>query len=472
MALHPATSKPEPLLAELERAKAAAEAANEAKSRYLVAVSHEIRSPLNAIYGYAQLLERGDEVTRAEAGAAIRRSVDHLTNLAESLLEISQVENGVLKIRSGVVDIRVLLGQIVSMFRAQAIAKGITLTLSVSNTLPALVKTDQRRLKQVLINLVSNAIKYTVTGSVQIAATYRNQVATIDVVDTGVGIEKDDLERVFEPFERGHSSDIQSQPGIGLGLTLTRVLVQVLGGDITAKSTPGEGSCFRLKLMLSSVAPADPDGARANVEDAQEPRRTILIIEDDAAQRATMRSLLQPLNVTVHTASTGMIGIDLAARYSPDVVLLDIDMPGISGWETAERLRRAHGAALKIIMVSANVSDMDARQPGGSPHDAVLAKPIAFDTLSAMLHLQLGLAHGGAAIEAPVGFGAPAGARPYLDRLQHLAQIGHVLGFEELLAQLEQDVPGAASFVAAMREHMRTFDFASIIQRIENARSR
>jgi CheY-like chemotaxis protein len=169
-----------------------------------------------------------------------------------------------------------------------------------------------------------------------------------------------------------------------------------------------------------------------------------------------------------------MEGIDLAARCSPDVVLLDIEMPGIDGWETAHRLRRAHGSALKIIMVSANVIDMDGRDPNGHSHDAFLAKPIAFDALSATLQRQLGLQwdHATQASSLPQESSAgplPVEARPYMERLRHLAQIGHVLGFEKLLAEFEHVVPGTALLGAAMREHLRTFDFDSIIERIANA---
>lgn len=467
---------PDPAVAELLRAKAAAEAANEAKSRYLVAISHEIRSPLNAIYGYAQLLERGDAVTGAEAGAAIRRSVEHLTNLAESLLEISHVESGVLRIHSDVIDIRTVLEQIVSMFRAQAMAKGLSLDLNVSNRLPSLVKTDQKRLKQVLINLVSNAIKYTEAGSVEVVVGYRNEVATIDVVDTGIGIVAADRERVFEPFERGNSRDVQSQPGIGLGLAITRVLVQVLGGDITVTSTPGEGSRFRVKLMLSSATPVLGDAAGHRVEGYQGARRTVLIIEDDPAQRAALQALLTSLNFLVHSAATGLEGIDVAARHSPDIVLLDIDMPGINGWETAERLRNARGPELKIVMASAGIDDTEIHDPDGHAYDAIIAKPIAFDALfTTMQKLGLQWNHATQISPAPGPDGAsPVAAemRPCLAQLRQTALTGHVLEFESQLGAFEQAFPAAASLAAVLRAHLDSFDFGSIIEKIENAGAR
>ena len=199
---------------ELARAKEAAEAANAAKTRYLVAVSHEIRSPLNAIYGYAQLLEREDGIPPVEAGSVIRRSAEHLTNLVEGLLDISRIESGLLKLRQDVVRLPALLDHVVDMFRMQAAAKGLTLDYEVEGRLPPFVRTDEKRLRQILINLLSNAIKYTDKGGATLTIRYRSQMAQVDVTDTGIGIAPEDLDRIFEPFERGRSLDsaMQSDP--------------------------------------------------------------------------------------------------------------------------------------------------------------------------------------------------------------------------------------------------------------------
>lgn len=467
----------DPAVVELHRAKAAAEAANEAKSRYLVAVSHEIRSPLNAIYGYAQLLERGDAVTSAEAGAMIRRSVDHLTNLAESLLEISRIESGVLKIQADAIDIRSLLEQVVSMFRAQALNKNLYVRLNLCDHLPKVVKTDEKRLRQILINLVSNAIKYTETGGVDVDVRYRNQVATIQVIDTGIGIDPDDAERVFEPFERGRSSKAQSQPGIGLGLTITRVLAWVMGGEIRVTSTGSGGSCFALKLMLPpSIAPVDAVPAR-RIESYQGTRRIVLIIEDDPAQTAAMQSLLSSLDFIVFCASTGLEGVELAARCIPDLVLLDVQMPGIDGWETAQRLRRAHGQALKIVMMSASRTGSAAVDRDSAVQDAFVAKPVHFDALLAAMQDQLGLRWNDATLESsskrePAASTVPTDARPYLKRITDYAQIGHVLGVEKELAALELAVPAATSFTLVLKEHARDFDFAKLVKKIADVGER
>jgi DNA-binding response OmpR family regulator/nitrogen-specific signal transduction histidine kinase/DNA-binding CsgD family transcriptional regulator len=398
--------------ADLGRAKAVAEAANEAKSRYLVSVGHEIRSPLNAIYGYAQLLERGDDLSPNEAGAVIRRSAEHLTNLVESLLEISRIESGVLTISSDVVDVRVLLGQVADMFRVQAQAKQLYLRLQIDARLPRFVKTDEKRLRQILINLVSNAVKYTSVGGIEIVVGYRNHVADVKVSDTGIGIATDDIERIFEPFERGGSRDVQVQPGIGLGLAITRVLARVMGGDLDATSTLGEGSSFRLRLMLAP-ARATHDASfcdEGRISGYLGARRSVLIIDDDPAQSAVLQSVLRPLGFQVHVAMSGSEGLALAARCTPDLVLLDVQMTGMNGWDTRDTLRARLGGGLKIVMVSANVEEL--RSKSGDPAIPVISKPFDFATLLTVIATQLQLTWERTSTKPPRGEKASVEPRP------------------------------------------------------------
>ena len=462
-------------LAELQRAKVSAEAANEAKTRYLVAVSHEIRSPLNVIYGYAQLLERDDTLSGAEVGTIIRRSAEHVTNLVEGLLEISRIESGVLTIRSDLIDIRGLLDHIVDMFRMQASAKGLALTLDIDDRLPAQVKADEKRLRQILINLVSNAIKYTQSGSVAVKVRYRSQVADIEVRDTGIGFAEGDLDRVFEPFERGDSAEAQNQPGIGLGLAITRVLASVLGGDIAVESTPGVGSSFRFRIML----PAPMVASRAPVQGARitgyaGPPRTVLVIDDDPAQRAILQALLAALGFVVHTAANGTEGLLLADRIPADIVLLDIQMPGMSGWDVAARLRTTHGAALRIVMVSADVHELHIGGESRSNHNAFVTKPVELDALISLIGTQLDLHWDEAVVpdlaETPAALAPlPAAALPFLDRLRDLARIGHLRGLEDALDMFEQTIPTAAPLVAALRRQLSDLDLGSLQKTLDDA---
>ena len=468
---------PATLIAELRRAKDAAEAANLAKTRYMVAVSHEIRSPLNAIHGYAQLLERGGAVTPAEAGGAIRRSSEHLTNLVEGLLEISRIESGVVKVRSDAVQLPNLLAHVIDMFRVQADAKGLELRYEVHSRLPDHVRTDEKRLRQILINLLSNAVKYTNAGSVRLSIAYRSQVATLDIEDTGIGIAAGDLERVFEPFERGSAPEVALQPGVGLGLAITRMLTQILGGNITATSKPGQGSCFRLRLFLPEPheRPAHV-AARGQLTGYAGPRRSVLVIDDDHAQVFVLEALLHQLGFDVHAARNGAEGLALAQSLRPDLVLLDIHMPDASGWDVAERLRAAHGKALRIIIVSASANEFREDAHGEPSHDAFVSKPVDQKALLAEISRQLDLAWNPvddlpelatAAVPTSAPDPGPGETREWMERIRHLARVGHIRGVEAALAEFEATVPSSAPTVGAMRQYARNFDLQSLLKLID-----
>ena len=459
--------------AELLRAKEVAEAANAAKTRYLVAVSHEIRSPLNAIYGYAQLLERDDAIPPIEAGGVIRRSAEHVTNLVEGLLDISRIESGVLKLRQDVVRLPALLDHIVEMFRMQATAKGLSLDYRVEGRLPAFVRTDEKRLRQILINLLSNAIKYTDTDGATLTVRYRSQMALVDVVDTGIGIAADDLERIFEPFERGSAPESALQPGIGLGLSITRLLARILGGEVTVSSELGRGSRFRLQILLPEpMTPPVGVPAYDRVVGYRGDSKTILVIDDNFAQQTVVQHLLRPLNFVVFAATSGADGLALAERCAPDLVLLDIQMPGSSGWEVAARLRAALGRSLRIVMVSANAHEFRAGNDGQSAHDAFLSKPVDLDALLDTIGHQLGLAWIVADDRAPdlghASAALPAAAEPFLDRLRHHVKLGHVRAIETALAELEAAVPDSAGAVADMRRLLGAFDLRSLARRLDD----
>lgn len=460
---------------DLQRAKEAAEAANAAKTRYLVAVSHEIRSPLNAIYGYAQLLERDGAISASEAGGVIRRSAEHLTNLVEGLLEISRIESGVLKVRTDIVQLPVLLDHVVDMFRMQAEAKGIALRLEVKGRLPRFVRTDEKRLRQILINLLSNAIKYTREGSATLSITYRSQVAEVDIVDTGIGIAPDDLERIFEPFERGSLPEAVLQPGIGLGLAITRVLARILGGEIEVISTLGEGSRFRLSIFLPEPFTVPGDAAEySRVVGYDGPRRTILVVDDQQSQIIVLDSLLRQLGFVVYAACNGSEGLALAERCRPDLVLLDIQMPGISGWETAARLRAAYGNAMRIVLVSANAHEVANVSDHAANHDAYVSKPVDLEALIAVIGRELKLNWQVAgdrplhpAMEPPQPL--PAETAQLVAQIRQLAKAGHIRAVEAALAELEAKVPNTSSAVAAMRDHVRNFDLRSLIKLLDGS---
>lgn len=462
------------MTAELQRAKDAAEAANEAKTRYLVAVSHEIRSPLNAIYGYAQLLERDGAICAGEAGGVIRRSAEHLTNLVEGILEISRIESGVLELRSEVVEFPNLLAHVMDMFRMQAKAKGLELRFEPIGRLPRFVRTDEKRLRQILINLLSNAVKYTHQGSVTLSVSYRSQVAEIQISDTGVGILPDDLELIFDPFERGSSPEAAGQPGIGLGLAITRALARILGGEVVATSTPGAGSRFNLSIFLPE--PFTPPGDAADYQHVvgyQGPRRTVLLVDDDLSQINILGSLLRQLGFVVYAACGGAEGLALADRCQPDLVLLDIHMPGMSGWDVAARLRESHGKAIAIVMVSAEADSAGGAGESDLSHNAYLSKPVDQTKLLAVIGHELKLCWDVAGDHPPQAIMdappvLPRGAEEQVQRIRELAKVGHIRAVEAALGELEADIPASAPAVAAMREYVSAFDLRSLIRMLDD----
>jgi len=464
--------------AQLQQAKQVAEAASAAKSRYLVSVSHEIRSPLNSIYGYAQLLERGAAISPDEAGKVIRRSSEHLSNLVEGLLDISRVESGVLQLSRDTIRLPAFLDQIANMFRPQAASKGVEFRFERPETLPEFVRTDQKRLRQILINLLSNAVKFTSQGHVTFRIGYRSELATFEVADTGIGIAKDDLERIFEPFERGSNPSANLQQGVGLGLSITNALVQIMGGEITVSSTPGKGARFFVRVMLSQpvtnpVETRPPETITGYV--GQE--RSVLVIDDDPTQLAVIGNLLEPLGFNVYTAISGESGIAMAAQLKPDIVLLDISMPGMSGWEVAKRLRLQEDRKLRIVMVSADAHQFRRGGDGNSAHDMFLAKPVELNTLLDIIAEQLDLCwttHDEPAVveELPtMQARLPRKIGTYFRELEQLAKIGHIRGIEAQIAEMEASIPESAAIASELKSCLENFDFKALVATVKAHRT-
>jgi signal transduction histidine kinase len=377
--------------AELQRAKEAAEAANLAKSRYIVGVSHEIRAPLNTISGYAQLIERNPTADAGDAIGVIRRSATHMADLVNGLLDISRIENGALRIERELVNLQDLLEQIVGMFRLQAQARGLAFRHAFPGNMPTWVYTDEKRLRQILINLLSNAIKYTCAGEAALKMIWRGHVAEFEISDTGVGMDPAELSRIFEPFHRLHNPASADAPGMGLGLTITKLLVTVLGGEISVTSIPGQGSVFQVKLALSEAREAPPARPRdRRLTGYQGARRRILVTDDDPTHQALAREVLRPLGFEIAFASDGAAALAAVAAQAPDLVIMDISMPGMDGWTAARRLREAC-EDLPILMVSANGHDFSRARREDDPHDDFLIKPYEVDDLLERVETLLGL---------------------------------------------------------------------------------
>src|SRR3989344_4345883 len=242
--------------AELQAAKDQAESANQAKTRYVAGMTHELRSPLNSILGYTQILLKNPhtEGWMRETLSTMQHSGQHMHALIDGSLELARIEAGRLRLDMAPLPLPELIENIEAMLRPQAEAKGLHFVVETLGTMPGWIRADAKRLRQILINLLSNAVRFTERGEVRLRMDFRQHVSRIEVIDTGIGIEPQDLERIFVPFERGSAGRRASEAGTGLGLTITHLLAELMGGQLTLTSTPGQGSTFTVRLYLPSIA--------------------------------------------------------------------------------------------------------------------------------------------------------------------------------------------------------------------------
>ncbi|MEO9274950.1 ATP-binding protein [Marinomonas sp. 5E14-1] len=362
----------------LQDAKEQAEKANDAKSRYLTGISHELRTPLQSIIGYAQLLSEKENTPSGHQNGLdiIQRSGVYLADLIEGLLDISKIEAGRFDLYRNTVDLPKLIDQLNSMFAMQARAKGIQFQSKILAPLPQHVVTDEKRLRQILINLLSNAVKYTPQGAVLFEVNYRNQVAEFVIRDTGIGIKDEDLQHVFDPFERVRDISTGNLPGTGLGLTIVKLLTEIMGGDLQAESVVGEGSEFTVSLMLPWVSQGDfcvPENKRIVSYGGYQ--RNIMVVDDDPVVRGLLSDILSPIGFIVLEAHDGLDCLNKMHSVSPDLFILDVSMPEMDGLTLAKKLRD-QGVSAPIVMLSADAQE-DLRKPDEQAvFNQYLVKPI------------------------------------------------------------------------------------------------
>ncbi len=467
--------------AKLQKAKEAAEAASNAKSRHVAGLSHELRTPLNSILGYARILERDPDMPkrRVDALKVVRRSAEHLSGLIDGLLDISKIEAGRFHLNRNEVSIAEFIAQLVDMFRLQASAKGIEFHYVPAKNLPAVVHTDENRLRQILINLLSNAIKFTDRGHVSLRISYRNQVARFDIEDTGVGIAPDDIERIFQPFERAHSSYQGTTTGTGLGLTITKLLVETMGGEISVRSTVSKGSTFTAKLLLSEVArPRIASTLEDKVRGYIGPRQTVLVVDDNETQRDLINGLLEPLGFIVIAAASGAEALRLVDIQIPDIALIDVSMPEMDGWELSTKLRKVLPERCALVMLSALAPDKSREVGPDRAHDDYLMKPLDLRQLLEKLHALLNIEWIYAEDEiaavpdtAVLLARSPLPPRSDIDELIRLGHIGQLRGIQEKLDEIQRASPTFDSFVGQLTSLVEAVDLQRLVSALEALRS-
>ena len=472
----------------LQEARQAAEQANQAKSRYISTISHELRTPLNSILGYAQLLQEdtGLGESRAQAVRVIHRGGEHLLSLIDGTLDIARIESGKLSLDVRPTPFAQTLREVASMLELQAAAKGLAFVYDESSRLPDTVRMDEKRLRQILINLLGNAVKFTRQGTVSLRVAHAFEMAQFEVHDSGPGMSEMELARVFEPFARGESA-ASTDPaqttavGTGLGLTIAKMLTDLMGGELTARSTPGVGTVFKVRLFLPEVhgvvrrpRPSQP-AATGYVGE----RQRVLVVDNEESDRQLIARWLQPLGFEVVLATSGhdalalLDGLEPGGPGSPHAIFMDLAMPGIDGWETVRRLRTAGWSGVPLAIVSANAFDkgLQAQHLQRGVAD-FLVKPVRrieiLDWLESRLALQWtrGPAAPSTADPDVLPQGRPSPDAKELEPLLSLVRLGYYKGIVQWLDAWVLDHPDHAEWAKSLRTLAREFRFEAIEQRV------
>jgi len=363
----------------LAEATAEARRASEFKSRFLSQMSHELRTPLHAIAGFSKLLlDKINPDERKEFLDAIHESAELLVSLVGQVLDLAKIEAGRLELTPAAFDPRTLIARLMGPQQERARAKGLACDWRLEVPDGAWLQGDALRIGQIVMNLVGNAVKFTESGGIELSASWQDGVLRVEVSDTGPGIAESDLPGLFEPFFQAGPLDERAE-GTGLGLAISRELAELMGGTLTAASDGRSGSVFRLELPAPLAAA--PPGELPHAPPAPAPR-AVLIVDDNELNRLLGQKLLERDGHTVEVASDGREALAAIARRAPDVVLMDLEMPGLDGLETTRELRR-RGSAVPVIALTANAIQGDRERCLAAGMDDYLPKPLDLAALRA-----------------------------------------------------------------------------------------
>lgn len=455
---------------QLQRAKEASEAANAAKSRYVTGLSHELRTPLNSILGYTQILQRDAAMPEQHKDAlgTIYRSGSHLLSLIDGLLDVAKIEAGKLNLELSEIPFPEFLAQLQQMVAPQAAERGLALRFETHGRLPSVVRGDEKRVRQILINLLGNAVRYTDLGNVTLRTSYLRETASFEIIDTGIGIAPEQLERLFQPFERG--DPLRQDSGLGLGLTITRMLTALMGGELLVKSVVGQGTSFQVRLFLSEVrVPQAVVHVEHDIIGYLGPRRRVLVVDDHVEHRRVLAGMLEPLGFDIDMAASGQEALTQVSLSNPDLILMDLSMPLMDGWQTSKLIRKSIGSRAPIIVISASAFADDRERSMAAQCNDYLAKPVHTPALLEKIETHLSLKwlkRTASLISIPAAATLPAQA---IQELRELASIGYVRGLLDHLDQLAQSEPASVSYIAMLQGLAKRFQLKELTRHLDMA---